>query len=112
MTRILQTQGVFTLINTFTVIDGHQQDVIDSLVDVTKRVTATLPGFLSATIHRGQDGQHVANYVQWQTVEHFHAAFKHPEMQKHMADLHRLVQQVLPLTYTIPYSRSAEDGAE
>ncbi len=100
--------GVFTMINTFTLDPTNQQRVIDLLIDITERFTRNLPGFVSATVHRGEDDRYVANYVQWSSKEHFQTMFQQPEMQAHMAELKRYVKEVLPIAYRIEYHQFQE----
>jgi len=106
MTEIIANDKVFTLINTFTVVPEHQQKIIDLLIDITERVTMHLPGFLSATVHRSEDGHHVANYVQWKTARDFADAFENEEMQKHMQELRKYATGILPVPYVIAYTKN------
>lgn len=110
MTSIHTEPGVFTLINSFEVERENQSAVIELLIDITERFTRYRPGFLSATVHSGVDGEHVANYVQWQSSADFEATFDTPEMQQHMRELGTLVKALRPLIYQIAYTRSAGDA--
>jgi heme-degrading monooxygenase HmoA len=69
---------MYVLINTFTAQTGRQQEIAQLIEDFTETVTRHLPGFISATVHRGLDGIHVANYACWQTQAHFLAMFADP----------------------------------
>jgi heme-degrading monooxygenase HmoA len=106
MTEIIANDKVFTLINTFTVLPSNQQKIIDLLIDITERVTIHMPGFLSATVHRSQDGHHVANYVQWKTAGNFADVFESEEMQKHMLELRTYATEILPVSYVIAYTKN------
>lgn len=83
-TTITSDQPVVTLINTFTVEPERQQELMQLLIEATEQVMRHLPGFVSANIHRGLDGRHVANYAQWRSREDFEAMLQHPGAQEHM----------------------------
>ena len=76
MAVISTKKSALTLINTFTVRPGRQQELIDLLNRATEEVMRHLPGFISASIHRGQDRTKVANYAQWRSLEDFQAIFQ------------------------------------
>ena len=101
--QILQGRDVVTLINTFTVMPGKQQDVIDLLTRITETTMRHLPGFISASVHRSPDGKHVANYVQWETEADFQAMFHNVEAAAHMDEVSALAITVLPILYKIDY---------
>jgi heme-degrading monooxygenase HmoA len=91
-TTISKDQLVVTLINTFTVAPERQGELIDLLIDATQKVMKRLPGFVSANIHRGLDGRHVANYAQWRSREDFEAMLRNPEAQEHMRRIGEMAQ--------------------
>ena len=51
-----------------------------------------LPGFLSATVYRGINGTYVANYVQWRSREDFDQMYIKPEVQRHIAEVHKVTK--------------------
>jgi len=55
--------GVVTQINVFTVPHGAQQPLIDLLAE-SAEFASTIPGWLSASLHRSHDGTRVVNYAQ------------------------------------------------
>lgn len=63
MPEIKANSGVVTQINVFTVKPENQQALIDLLIDSARSV-CHLPGWKSASIHRGLDGKTVVNYAQ------------------------------------------------
>jgi hypothetical protein len=75
---------VVTLINTFTVRPEQQQELVDNLVRATEDVIRHRPGFVAANIHASLDGEHVANYAQWRTVEDMRAMLADPACQEHL----------------------------
>jgi hypothetical protein len=55
--------GIVTQINVFTVPHGAQQPLIDLLAESAK-FASTIPGWMSASLHRSHDGMRVVNYAQ------------------------------------------------
>lgn len=76
MATIEVKDGVVTHINVFTVAPAKQQLLVDSLVE-TVRAAQTVPGWLSASIHRSFDGTQVVNYVQFESHEAAGAVLRH-----------------------------------
>jgi heme-degrading monooxygenase HmoA len=81
-----------TLINVFTVAPENQQKLVDLLVKATDQVMAGMPGFVSANIHRSDDGTRVINYAQWRSREDFAAMRQNERVQAHMARAAQLAQ--------------------
>src|SRR5947209_3773468 len=71
MTNISPENKVYTLINVFTVDPDKQQQLADTLIETTERWVKSLPGFVSASIHKSLDGTRVVNYAQWENKEAF-----------------------------------------
>jgi heme-degrading monooxygenase HmoA len=90
MTTISPQQPLVTLINVFTVEPENQGRLVDLLVEATGEVMRHLPGFISANIHRGLDGRHVANYAQWESREAFERMLGNPQARRHMEPIMRL----------------------
>jgi heme-degrading monooxygenase HmoA len=103
-------QPVATLINTFTVEPERQEELVRVLVEATEQVMVRMPGFVSANIHRGLDGTHVANYAQWRTREDFEAMLRNPEAQEHMGRA-GAIARFQPLLYQVAESVSVGEGA-
>lgn len=68
MPVIKANSGVVTQINVFTVPEGGQQALIDALAEAAK-FASTIPGWMSASIHRSRDGTRVVNYAQSESPE-------------------------------------------
>ena len=68
MPEIKANSGLITQINVFTVKPENQQALIDLLIDSARSV-CHLPGWKSASIHRGLDGKTVVNYAQSSDME-------------------------------------------
>ncbi|MDQ2974447.1 MAG: antibiotic biosynthesis monooxygenase [Acidobacteriota bacterium] len=84
MTTISKENEVVTPINVFTVRPENQQQLVDLLIEATKKTMRHLPGFVSANIHKSFDGTKVVNYAQWRSVEDFLAIKQNPEARPHM----------------------------
>jgi antibiotic biosynthesis monooxygenase (ABM) superfamily enzyme len=67
MPTIQTTDGFITQINIFTVAPEKQQELIDLLSDTTD-FASSIPGWISASIHRRLDGPKVVNYAQSQIL--------------------------------------------
>jgi len=76
MPVIVAGNGIVTDINMFTVPPEKQQLLVDSLVE-TVNAARSVPGWLSASIHRSHDGTRVVNYVQYESREAAQAVLKH-----------------------------------
>jgi heme-degrading monooxygenase HmoA len=76
MPVIVAETGIVTDINVFTVAPEKQQLLVDSLVE-TVNAARSVPGWLSASIHRSHDGTRVVNYVQYESREAAQAVLKH-----------------------------------
>ena len=83
VTTITTDQDVMTLINVFTVEPEHQQELIDLLAEATTVMTAQ-PGFISANLHRSDDGRRVVNYAQWRSRDDYAAMLADPQARVHM----------------------------
>jgi len=76
MPVITANAGVVTHINVFTVPPEKQQQLVDSLIE-TVNAARSVPGWLSASIHRSPDGTCVVNYVQYESQEAAQAVLRH-----------------------------------
>lgn len=68
MPIIYANTGIITQINVFSVPEGGQQVLIDSLAEAAK-FASTTPGWISASLHRSRDGTRVVNYAQSENPE-------------------------------------------
>ncbi len=72
MSEIRANRGSITQINVFTALPENQPQNQQGLIDVLTEAAEYLrdvPGALSATIYRSQDGTRVVNYVQYESRE-------------------------------------------
>ncbi len=84
MVTITKGRNVVTLVNVFTVAPENQEKLVAILIEATERTMKHLPGFVSASIHRGLDGTKVVNYAQWRSRADFEALRENPQARPHM----------------------------
>lgn len=84
MPIIEKGRKVLTLINVFTVKPEKQQELVTLLIEATEETMKHMPGFVSASIHRGLDGNKVVNYAQWESMAAFEDMRKNPKAIPHM----------------------------
>jgi quinol monooxygenase YgiN len=87
MTTIKVDKDIVTLINEFTIEPSKQQEIIDALVETTKKVWRMQEGFISASIHKSKDGKKVVNYIQYKGKEAFDKRLDNPEAIIHMNEI-------------------------
>jgi hypothetical protein len=58
-----------TFINTFRCRPENQGEVVQINIDIIDQVAVGFQGFVSATVHRSEDGTRVINYLQWETAD-------------------------------------------
>lgn len=74
------------LINVFKVQPDRQNALLDMLAAMT-RAQAGLPGFVSATLHRGLNGKTVANHAVWRSVDDWKAMTRNPAVAAAMSPI-------------------------
>ncbi len=94
---------LFTLINTFRVLEGRAPDVVASLRKFTEEHTRAMPGFVGTCVHVSLDQTTVVNYVQWTHRDRFDAMFASTVAQHHMEELRGLVESISPTVYDVVY---------
>lgn len=104
MSTITENSSLFTLINVFTVTPEKQQELVDLLVEATTDTVSHLPGFISANIHKSQDGVRVVNYAQWKDKEAFGAFLKNPEAVAHFKIAEQLAERIDYHSYSVVHS--------
>jgi len=80
-----------TFINIFKVTPENQAEVARLLAAANDEVMCKIPGFITSTIHKSDDGLMVINYVQWESKESFLQIFKYPQAIPHMQAVTPLV---------------------
>lgn len=76
MPIIRANSGIVTQINVFTVPPGGQEPLLDFLQHAAM-VASDVPGWLSASLHRSQDGTRVVNYAQSESPAAAQAVIAH-----------------------------------
>jgi len=71
------------LINVYDCQPERQDELMRVLHELTE-AARRLPGFRSARLHRSLNGKHVVNYAEWDSVEHWRAMVRHPDVQAQM----------------------------
>lgn len=86
MTREPEDVSPIVLINVFK-CEADKQDALVELLTALNHVQKTLPGFVSATLHRGVNGRTVANYVVWATAADWKAMTRHGAVVEAMSPI-------------------------
>jgi quinol monooxygenase YgiN len=102
MPTIAQHQFV-TLINVFEVEPDDVDALIALLREITESTMCHLPGFVSTSVHRGVDGQTVANYAQWASQSEFEAIFRVPAVREHFDQISAIAKSITPHLYAVDY---------
>ncbi len=74
------------LINVFKVQPEKQDELLDMLAELT-RAQVGLPGFVSATLHRGLNGKTVANHAVWRSAADWKAMTRSPAVVAAMSPI-------------------------
>jgi len=86
MPTISPSNTVLTVINIFTVAPEDQGRLIDLLTRATESTVARVPGFVSASLHRGRDGTKVAMYAQWSNWDDYQRMRANPIASPFLAE--------------------------
>ena len=74
------------LINVFKVQPERQDELLELLTAMTQAQVG-LPGFVSATLHRGLNGKTVANHAVWRSVADWKAMTRDPAVAAAMSPI-------------------------
>lgn len=89
------------LINTFTVAPENQDRLIEILNEMTEEVLKDLPGFVSASIHHGHDGNKVATYAQWEDRASYDAMLENENVKRQMQAATKLALKIELVIYEV-----------
>ena len=106
MPEISERNDVVTQITTVKVPSRNQSEVIE-LMEERARFMATQPGFVSVSLHRSEDGNHVVNYVQWRNREQLAAAHHSPEFRRKWPRFVELIKEAEPCLYRVTHVEAA-----
>jgi heme-degrading monooxygenase HmoA len=93
---------VFTVINVFSVEPTNQEKLITTLKGGAETLLSKQPGYLSAAIHRSEDGKHAVVYSQWRRPGDFQALRTKPAVQEYFARV-REIATFEPISYDVTY---------
>ena len=79
MTADATADSPVVLINIFKCDARRQEDLIEHLTALAQ-VQRALPGFVSATLHRGVNGRVVANHAVWGSATDWKVMTRHPQV--------------------------------
>jgi hypothetical protein len=103
MPTIRANDGVVTHVNTFHTSPQNQDALVASLTE-TVDFAATLPGWISASIHKSLDGTRVINYVQFESQAAADSVTRQLLASGHIQRNTRL-GRVEPAQYTVAYTK-------
>jgi len=78
-TDMTATDDPVVLINIFKCDQRHLDELMERLAALAK-VQSGLPGFVSATLHRGLNGRVAANHAVWASATDWKAMTRHPQV--------------------------------
>ena len=93
MPKIQLGDSVVTHITAINVDPTHQAELL-RLMGERAHFMARQPGFISVSLHRGVDGKHVVNYVQWASRGELEAAQQAPVFRDLSGRFGGLIQDV------------------
>ena len=82
MPTIIEGKVAATVIEVFEVEPRDQRGLVSTLDRANVEIFQFLPGFVSASVHRGVDDRHVGTYAQWSSADAYAAALVHPKVQE------------------------------
>jgi uncharacterized protein YndB with AHSA1/START domain/quinol monooxygenase YgiN len=110
MAVIRREAPLATVINVFTVAPERQNELATMLTDTTQETVKTLPGFVSASIHRSIDGTRVTNYAQWRSRDALEAALKNPAFLAHIKPITEIAEADAHVYEVVETMSLAPDG--
>ena len=107
MVKLDPSNGVCTLINTFTVDPDKAEELLQVLSEATAHGMKQRPGFISANLHVSEDRKHVANYAQWRSKADVDAMMADPASKEHMEKAAGIASKFEPIYYELRDSQEA-----
>jgi heme-degrading monooxygenase HmoA len=102
MPEIRPSRDFVTHITTAEAEEGKQDEFL-ALMTERARFMARQPGFISISLHRGLDGKHIVNYVQWASREQLLAAHHTPEFREKWSQVGNVSEEIEPNLYEVAY---------
>jgi quinol monooxygenase YgiN len=81
---------VTVLISVFTVQPENEQKLIDLFENGTLSIFSKQPGYISSSIHRGNDSKRLVLYGQWESGQYIDAFRKKPEIGEYFQKVKEL----------------------
>ncbi len=101
MPHIRKDAGLQTIISTFEVAPAECQALIDLLTEACNDFVSKQPGFIAAALHVNDARTRIANYLQWESREHFQELQRSDEMQAYMHRFLELAREYQPVMYDV-----------
>ncbi len=101
MLTIRKDAGLQTIITTFEVAPGDCDALVDLLTEACDDFVRRQPGFVAVAVHVNDARTRIANYVQWQSREHFQAVQRTDEMQAYVRRFLELAKDYQPVLYDV-----------
>ena len=101
MPHISKDSGHQTIISTFEVAPADCQALVEVLTEACNDFASKQPGFVAAAVHVNDARTRIANYMQWESREHFQALQRSPEMQAYLQRFLALAKEYQPVMYDV-----------
>ncbi|MFI9782929.1 antibiotic biosynthesis monooxygenase [Kitasatospora sp. NPDC051984] len=110
MPKITANDGRLTVLNVFTTATPEkQQELLTAMRGVTD--TADIEGWISTTVHAGQDSPGTANFIQWRSAADLEARYADEEFKRRTAPAFgQLATSVRLLQNEIAFTQQREAG--
>ncbi len=100
MPDIRENARVVTQITNVKLQPQTQHEVL-KLMTERARFMSTQPGFVSVSLHRSEDGNHLVSYIQWRDRDQLQAAHHSPQFRKAWPCFGDLIDNVEPCLYDV-----------
>jgi heme-degrading monooxygenase HmoA len=88
-------------------VPPQNQDEVLELMKERTRFMATQPGFISVSLHRSEDGNHVVNYIQWKNRDELQRAHHSEEFPQKWPRFGQMIEEAEPCLYDVTFVESA-----
>jgi heme-degrading monooxygenase HmoA len=103
--------GRLTLINPHVCVPGDQQPLVDLLIEGIGEIYSNVPGFISATILKSEDGMRVTNYAQYEDEASVKNAWRNPAVPAFAQSVGRVARAADPQLYEVVTTVAGEGRA-
>ena len=102
MPEIRPDSDFVTQITTAEAEEGKQDELLALMIE-RAHFMARQPGFISISLHRGVDGKHIVNYVQWASREQLVAAHHTPEFRDKWSQVGKVSEEIELSLYEVAH---------